>query len=78
MLQHFAPTWACLFGLQKSKINIFLSRWEDVGGKIKKNIASAWDWTHNHLVKQKIDEFSSKALPLSYWGILQRKIAYYC
>ena len=31
----------------------------------KKNIASAWDWTHDHLMKQKIDEFSTKALPLA-------------
>ena len=39
--------------------------------------ASVRDWTHNHLVKQKVDEFSTKSLPLSYWGIIQRKTAYY-
>ena len=52
-------------------INIFLDKWEDVGGRINKNIASARDWTHNHLMKQKKnDEFSTKAFPLSYWSIL--------
>ena len=49
--------------------------WEE---KQKKSIASAWDWTHDHLVKQKIDEFSTKALPLSYWSNLQRMTDYYC
>ena len=63
--------------LRKSKINIFLSRWEDVGGKIKKNIASARDWTHNNMVKQKVDEFSTKAVPLSNLSILQRMTGYY-
>ena len=47
-------------------------------GRKKKKIASAWDWTHDHLVNQKIDEFLTKALPLSYWDILQGMTAYYC
>jgi hypothetical protein len=48
--------------------------WEE---KSKKDIASARDWTHDHFVKQKNDEFSTKALPLSYWGILLKPTAYY-
>ena len=39
---------------------------------LKKNLASSREWTHNYLVKQKVDEFSPKALPLSYWDILKR------
>jgi hypothetical protein len=46
-------------------------------GKFQKIVASAWDWTHIILGKQKVDEFSPKTLPLNYGSILKIMTAYY-
>ena len=48
----------------KYEIKICLIRWDFLPGKIEKIIASVRVWTHNHLVKQKDEELSPKALPL--------------
>ena len=54
---------------------------QNEGGRLWKNwkkiVASAWVWTHIILGKQKVDEFSPKALPLSYGSTLQMMTAYY-